>query len=199
MTVTNCTLTGNQAMGGNNGNGTALFGEGLGGGMMNVFGTLTLSNCTLTGNQALGGTGSTAPVENPPTDSGQGGGIVNLEGTLIATNCTLSGNQAIGGAGGTGGNGGNGFGGGLFNDGVSIWPTNAGTPATLTVLGSTISDNQATGGAAGAGGSVGQGVGGGAYFADGGVVCLDAFTQAHVKKNHASTSYNDIFGDFTTC
>jgi len=62
-----------------------------------------------------------------------------------------------------------------------------------------VSSNQATGGAAGAGGSAGLGEGGGAYFAAGGSVCLDAFTQAHVKNNHASTSYDDLFGDFTTC
>src|SRR5262249_62277569 len=98
MTVSNCTLTGNKSMGGNNGNGTALFGEGLGGGIMNVFGTLTLSNCTLTSNQALGGTGSTTGIANPPTDSGQGGGIVNLEGTLLANNRPLNGNLPRGGA-----------------------------------------------------------------------------------------------------
>jgi hypothetical protein len=47
-------------------------------------------------------------------------------------------------------------------------------------------------------GVAGLGVGG-AYFASGGSVCLDAFTQAHVKKNHASTSDDDLFGVFTTC
>ena len=60
-------------------------------------------------------------------------------------------------------------------------------------------DNSAIGGAAGSGGSVGLGEGGGLYLAAGGDVCLDAFTQAHVKNNHASTSDDDIFGDFTTC
>jgi hypothetical protein len=64
---------------------------------------------------------------------------------------------------------------------------------------STISGNQVTGGAAGSGGSAGQGVGGGAYFASGGSVCLDLFTQAHVKNNHASTSDDDVFGVFSTC
>jgi hypothetical protein len=52
---------------------------------------------------------------------------------------------------------------------------------------------------AGSGGGAGQGVGGGVYFADGGVVCLDAYTQAHMTKNHASTSNDDVFGDFTIC
>ena len=102
-------------------------------------------------------------------------------------------------AGGAGANGGNGFGGGLFNDGPSVLSANTGTPATLTVTESTVSGNQATGGALGSGGHAGQGIGGGAYFASGGVVCLDAFTQAHVKNNHASTSDDDLFGAFTTC
>ena len=75
----------------------------------------------------------------------------------------------------------------------------ASRPAACCLSGSSITDNSATGGAAGPGGSAGLGEGGGAYFAAGGIVCLDAFTQAHVKNNHASTSNDDIFGDFTTC
>ena len=101
----------------------------------------------------------------------------------------MSGNQAIGGAGGSGANGGNGFGGGLYNDGQS----------SLEVRGSTVSGNSAIGGAAGSGGSAGLGEGGGLYLAPGGDACLDAFTQAHTKNNHASTSDDDIFGSFTTC
>jgi hypothetical protein len=126
--------------------------------------------------------------------------LANIGGsTLTVSGCTLSGNEAIGGAGGAGGNGGNGLGGGIFNDGLSILPANAGTPATLTVTGTTITDNSAIGGAAGAGGSDGEGIGGGAHFAASGDVRLDAFTQENIKKNQASTSNNDIFGDFTTC
>jgi hypothetical protein len=87
----------------------------------------------------------------------------------------------------------------LFNDGLSIWPANAGTPATLTVTGSTITGNQASGGAAGNGGSAGQGNGGGIYFVSGGTACLDAYTVIHIFGNIASTSDDDIFGDFTTC
>jgi hypothetical protein len=87
-----------------------------------------------------------------------------------------------------------GLGGGLSNDGSTAFGV-----SSLTVTGSTITHNDANGGAAGAGGSAGQGIGGGLYLADGGIVCLDVFTQAHVKKNHASTSNDDIFGSFTTC
>jgi len=42
---------------------------------------------------------------------------------------------------------------GLFDNGLSIWPSTSGTPATLTVTGSTITANQADGGAGGVGGS----------------------------------------------
>jgi hypothetical protein len=42
-----------------------------------------------------------------------------------------------------------------------------------------------------------QGLGGGAYFADGAVVCLDFFTS--ITGNKASTSYDDVFGYYTTC
>jgi hypothetical protein len=63
---------------------------------------------------------------------------------------------------------------------------------------STITANQAVGGAAGTGGSVGLGEGGGLYLADGGVACLDNFTQAHTTNNQATTDHDDIFGSFTT-
>ena len=59
--------------------------------------------------------------------------------------------------------------------------------------------NQAVGGAAGSGGIAGLGEGGGLYLADGGVACLDTFTQAHTTNNHATTDHGNIFGSFTTC
>jgi hypothetical protein len=68
------------------------------------------------------------------------------------------------------------------------------TSGELAVTRSTNIHHDADGGAAGSGGSDGQGIGGGLYLASGGIVCLDVFTQAHVKKNHASTSNDDIFG-----
>jgi hypothetical protein len=119
----------------------------------------------------------------PFTGDGLGGALLNERGdTATATGSTLSGNQASGGAGGSGANGGNGFGG-----------------SSLTVTDSTISHNCALGGEGEDGGSDGQGIGGGVYLAAGGSVCFDAFTQAHVKYNHASTSNDDVFGVFTSC
>ena len=131
-------------------------------------------------------------IANPrasQSDAGLGGDLATILGaTLTVSSWTLSGNQATDGAGGSAANGGNGFG-GVYNDGQS----------SLEVHGSTITDNTATGGAAGSGGSAGQGVGGGAYFAAGGVVCLDAYTVANILGNTASTSNNDVFGAFSIC
>jgi hypothetical protein len=156
------------------------------------------SRCSTPNLTAVSGDGKSDDTAGGNGGDGLGGALANLLGsTLIVTGCTTTDNQALGGIGGAGGNGGNGFGGGLFNDGLSVAPKNAGTPATLTVSGCTITDNDAAGGAAGAAGSAGQGVGGGAYFAAGGVVCLDVFTV--IAHNHASTSGDDIFGDYTTC
>jgi hypothetical protein len=187
LTASNLTFTDNRAVGGAGNSGDPLAGAGVGGALQNGFGApATVSNSMFSGNQAIGGQGS--PGMNGA--DGLGGALANFPGsTLTVSNCTLTGNQAMGGAGGAGGNGGNGFGGGLYNDGTS----------TFTVTGSTITLNQATGGAAGAGGSDGTGIGGGAYFAAGGVVCLDSFTQTHAKENRASTSDDDLFGDFTIC
>jgi hypothetical protein len=194
ITVNNCTFTANQAVGGAGDTGGLVVGMGVGGGMDSERGgTATIANSTFTGNQAVGGAGA---VGQNGAD-GHGGGIANVLGaTLTVNGCTLTGNQAIGGAGGTAANGGDGLGGAIYNDGVSIWPVNAGTPASLTVTGSTLTGNQATGGAAGSGGSVGQGIGGGVYFATGAIVGLDTLTI--ISGNTASTSNNDVFGLFIT-
>jgi DNA-binding beta-propeller fold protein YncE len=44
-----------------------------------------------------------------------------------------------------------------------------------------------------------QAGGGGAYFAVGGIVCLDVFTTLNLFGNTASTSDKDIHGPYTTC
>jgi hypothetical protein len=195
LTVSNCTFTANQAVGGA-GNSGPEAGFAFGGGVSNGLRAAgTIADSTFTGNQAIGAAG---PVGGNGA-AARGGGVANsLGATLTLSNCILISNQATGGAGGNGGAGGTGLGGGVFNDGPSSAPY-AGTPPGLTVQGSTITDNQATGGAAGSGGSAGQGSGGGAYFATGGTVCLDAFTVADIFGNTASTSNSDIFGDYKPC
>jgi hypothetical protein len=195
LTVSNCTFTANQAVGGT-GNSGPEAGFAFGGGVSNgLRAAATIGYSIFTANEALGATG----LAGGNGADALGGGIANFLGaTLTVSDCTLSGNQAVGGAGGAGGNGGNGFGGGVFNAGPSTAPY-AGSPSTLTALGTTITANQATGGAAGSVGSAGQGVGGGAYLVAGGIVCLDDATLLPLAGNLASTSNDDIFGVVTIC
>jgi hypothetical protein len=194
LTASNLVLRSNLAIGGAGNTGGALAGAGFGGAITNILGvSLTLSNSTVSDNRALGGRGG----DGGDGGDALGGGLANLLGaSLTASGSTLTHNQALGG---DGPGGGNGSGGGVFNDGLSTNPLNPGTPARLTVLGSTITHNRAVGGAGEDGGSDGHGIGGGLYLADGGIVCLDDFTQAHVKHNRASTSNDNIFGSYVSC
>ncbi|MCI0456464.1 MAG: hypothetical protein L0Z62_05730 [Gemmataceae bacterium] len=146
VTVSDCTIAHNQAVGGTNGlggNGS----NGEGGGLANLHGaTLTVRRSTVKGNQAVGAAGG---------GHGQGGGIYNLASTLTVSDSTLSANQALGGDSGPGGNGGHGLGGGLFVGG-----------GTASVSTSALRANQAVGGDGGQGGN---GFGGGLYVAAGSV------------------------------
>jgi hypothetical protein len=99
------------------------------------------------------------------------------------------------GSGGDGGDGDDGFGGGLGALGGMV-----------TLTSDTITSNTAQGGNGGGGGSgrgyglagnPGLGEGGGLSIDTPAEVCLYAFTQAHVSRNSASTSYPDIFGSYT--
>ncbi len=77
LTITNSTISGNTA------NGIPF---GSGGGIMNVLpGTLTITNSTISGNTGRGP-----------------GGLHNLLGTVVAVNITVSGNSAVQGGGGIG-------------------------------------------------------------------------------------------------
>jgi hypothetical protein len=80
---------------------------------------------------------------------------------------------------------------GVYNDGSTAVGI-----STIQVTGSTIAENDADGGDGNADGDDGQGLGGGLYLASGGTACIDAASV--VKKNHASTGNDDIFGVFTT-
>jgi uncharacterized repeat protein (TIGR01451 family) len=139
VTLTNDTLSGNDAQGGNGGNGGdagpyrgnggsgGSGGAGLGGALYvdEPFvgaGTVTLANDTLSGNDAQGGNGGNG-----------GAGLVNV------------GNHAPG-FGGNGGSGGAGLGGGLDVDGGGVTLTN-----------DTLSGNHAQGGNGGSGNSGGGG------------------------------------------
>jgi hypothetical protein len=187
LTVNNCTFTNNQAVGGAGNTAGVFVGNGMGGALENFQGaTTTISNSTFDHNQAIGGQGG---VGGNGSD-GLGAVIANqLGSTVTLSNCTLDHNRAVGGEGEDGGNG---LGGGLYNDGS----TTSGV-SSRTVTGSSITHNRADGGAGDGGGSAGQGIGGGAYLAAGGSACKDALTV--VADNHASTSDDDVFGDFTPC
>ena len=87
MYLIGSTLIGNQALGGAGGDGTSIntSGEGVGGGIINVFGaTLTVVNSTLAGNQAIGGDGGTAASAYPLTGGALGGGIANASGSTLS-------------------------------------------------------------------------------------------------------------------
>jgi hypothetical protein len=115
--------------------------------------------------------------------------------TANLTSATFSGNTAQGGNGGNGdyyykagGNGGNGFGGALCVAG-----------GTATLRKDTVTSNSCSGGAGGNGyhsgnGSTDLGEGGGLYVGTLATVYLDAFTQANVTNNTASTSDPNIHG-----
>jgi hypothetical protein len=113
LTISNCTLSGNSALGG--------------GGIYNV-GALSVNNCTLWGNSANSGGGiqdfgGTGTVSNSTLSGNSavisGGGIENDFATLTVSNCTLAGNSSGDG----------------FTDGISSFD------ATLTLNNSIVANN----------------------------------------------------------
>jgi hypothetical protein len=192
LTLENLTLQGGLALGG-------LGVTSAEGGGIYSQGALILTGVTVQNNSAQGIDGPTGAGGGPAA----GGGIYSC-GSLTLEGCTLQNNQAVGGAGGQGyhyrdhfgdsghypgGNGGDGLGGGLCLAG-----------GTASLHNSTVTGNKALGGHGGGGGtSAGLGEGGGVFIAPAASVCLDAFTQANVNNNAASTADDNIFGTFTTC
>lgn len=188
LTLQNLTLQGGRAWG---------YETVAGGGILNR-GDLTLSGVTIQNNTAEGVTrGFLFSQFGGPA---YGGGIYST-GTLSVTGSVIRNNQAIGGYGGKGhyiyygyeggrvfipgGPGGDGFGGGVYI-----------AEGAATFTDSTVTGNAAVAGRAGnQGASKGHGYGGGIYIAPAAAVTLDAFTLTHVKKNTASTSAPDIYGN----
>ena len=220
LTVSNCTFTHNEAVGGDNNTGTAsvsgLVGTGTGAAIANYAGgSANVSGSRFDHNQAKGGDGNTAGGAAAVfANLGAGGAIFNYLGgynssvygqfpTSIVTvsNSTLSHNDA------TGGRKGDGLGGGLANL----------VDAQATVQHSIVSDNVAKGGDEG-----GNGFGGGFYNdatstltiqnstvtgnhanagddgegIGGGVYNLGTLNMiaTFLKHNHATTSHDDLFG-----
>jgi hypothetical protein len=182
-TISHSTFTGNQAIGGAGADGTdGEFGEG---GAIEIADqtTLTMSYCVVTGNQALGGSGGAGGNGG----QGRGGAIAaGQSGTptfISISHCTITDNQAVGGHAGAGGNGGAALGGGIYS-----WAA-----TTLTVDHSRLTNNQANGGLADDPSNNGQGIGGGIYITPGSTATIH---MSVVESNHASTSDDDVFGDF---
>jgi hypothetical protein len=218
LTLNGVTVQNNTAQG-NSGDITLQGGDNAAGGGIYSSGALTVQGGAIQNNKALGGAGLPPLSYNLPGGPGGsafGGGVYVSGGTATVSSVTVSSNTAQGGAGGTGGcatgtffdygtaggNGGNGLGGGLYAAG-----------GTIDLHNVTVTGNTAAGGAGGQGGrcgtkkskfdgpngSPGLGQGGGLYIDTAAAACLDAFTQKHAQKNHASTSYPQIYGTYTIC
>ena len=154
LTLRNCTVSGNEARGGQGGGSdtTQSLTAGAGGGSaaaggISNRGVLTLINCTLSGNLATGGSAGTTAGQGTGASGGSatGAGLFTI-GPVTVTNSTFSGNVVTGGRGGTGtetvsgGAGGNGSGGGLALSGPS---------ASAMVLNTIVAGNTAVGGTGG--------------------------------------------------
>jgi hypothetical protein len=120
-------------------------GNGQGGGLFVVGGTLTIDNSTIAANTVVGGPNGGVSANG---GSSQGGGVYARDATVTVSDSSVAHNQATGADGGTGysvpgsvaqpGSGGNAQGGGLYT-----------SSGTLTIRHSTLANNQATGGLGG--------------------------------------------------
>jgi hypothetical protein len=170
--ITDTQFRGNQAIGADASGAGNAGAFALGGAIESGFSSnLTLTGCDFRDNQALGGRGTNGAAGG----IAQGGAIDSeFDTSLTVTDTSIKRNLAQGGSGG-----GNGLGGGVYIDGT-----------TATFTDTMIVSNTANGGSGG-----GQGIGGGLYI-NSGAVSLKGKTK--VVGNHASTSNNDIFGNYTT-
>jgi hypothetical protein len=208
----NVTLNGNSACGGTGGTGGTDYylwdasyaggagGNGQGGAVYAVDGTVSGTTVTISGNRAVGGDSQAGSViDDIPGrtgGSGQGGGLFASHVAVTIVNGIITDNAAIGGSGGVGdapfthggfytvgrgGDGGSGQGGGVFT-----------VSGTLNLTMGTISGNRATGGSAGEldfplgggspGGAGGHGQGGGVFAADNTVT----FASINLAENAAT-------------
>jgi hypothetical protein len=183
-------------------NNSVMEGNSFGGGIDSVGGSLTLNACTIRNNQAVG-----ADVTAPGQRGGlaRGGGVYVGGGSASLTNVIVQNNSVQGGKGGPNEKfcsdfghpkcenfqppGGNAGGGGIYvgND--------SNTGVTVSLHNCIVTSNSATGGSP-QGGESGAGLGINATVPDPGVVvCLDAFTVAHVINNKP----DNISGPYTIC
>ena len=160
LTLSDCAVDGNRAIGGDGGDGgvTTGYSQGQGGGLYNVGGsTLNVVGCTITNNQAIAGNNgiiSDSASGGAYVGEGIGGGILNnFGGVLTVTNSIISGNVAQGGDMTTQpGPGGFADGGGIANTaGFSTTGSTGSAAVAMTVTNCLISNNSAIGGHGNAG------------------------------------------------
>jgi hypothetical protein len=174
------------------------------GGGLYSSGSLTMADCTIRNNAAIGGRGYAERYAGVNAGSGwvagmggsaSGGGLF-IGGTATINSSTLTANTAQGGDAGArrdyvSAHGGDGLGGGLYAAGGAVVLHNVG-----------VTENLAQGGYGGSrklnDGTFGQGIGGGVHIDADALVCLDAFTEDHVKRNHAKSD-RDIHGAYIIC
>ncbi|HJZ57454.1 MAG TPA: hypothetical protein VKE74_20970 [Gemmataceae bacterium] len=98
LTMTDCTVAQNRAVGGFNPDGYGFYGFAGG---IDVFSTATITRCTIDGNEAVAGAGSLGGL------TGDGGGIrVSFGASAVVADSRISNNKALGGRGGNGQGGG---------------------------------------------------------------------------------------------
>jgi hypothetical protein len=212
LTLSADTFTGNRALGGTGGNATSgsnasggAGGEAVGGAFANSdflpFGTMvSLTGLTFIDNRAVGGVGGTGDGSGSGGVGGDAlGGAVLNQGGLSVSSGTFIGDLARGGHGGHGGStgsggaGGNGYSGGI-DTGLFGDPSDS---SVLAISSGTFIGNRAIGGEGGEGstdGTDGQGL-------DGAIAILAGpatITKSKFSGNKASTSGDDIYGNYTT-
>jgi hypothetical protein len=154
LTLTNCTLTGNESLGGAGGDGVNTFGFAQGG-AIDSSGNVTIQNSTLTNNLVVGGAMAPGAPASATATSVGGGLSMDQPATLIVANSTFAGNTVVGGAGtGSGGHSGP----GIAAIGGAIEDFSGGS---ATITNSKFINNTAVGGAGGSGQPGGDGIGGG--------------------------------------
>jgi hypothetical protein len=191
LAISDCTFTGNQALGGDGGDGASPDSVGAWGygqsGAVETSGNTTIVNSTFENNSAVGGRLLPGAAVNFNTAC-VGGGLSSWGGTLKITGSSLVGNCAIGCAGIGESRGGIGQGGGIaIVDGNAVidssslmqnlaaggdgfyggegWGGGLCNAGTTSITKTFITDNEARGGAADEGGVIGTGIGGGVYNA----------------------------------
>ena len=159
MTISDSTVIGNQSVGGAGADGVTTSGEGLGGGIMNVFGaTMTILDSTIS--RESGHRRGQRDAHRHRTAHRRRPGRRHREpyrSTLTIVSSTVAGNVARGGS-SNAGVGGSALGGGIQNSsGAGEWVGGS----TLALIDTTVADNSALGGSGASGFRGGLGGGGG--------------------------------------